>query len=61
MLVIPGLYYMFGHLDGGRRGLKDEEDAPVSENLGDGDGDGAVEHGADEHGADEHGADEHGA
>ena len=31
VLVIPGLYYLFGRLDGGRKLLKDEEDEPVNE------------------------------
>jgi HAE1 family hydrophobic/amphiphilic exporter-1 len=31
VLVIPGLYYLFGRLDGGRKLLKDEVDQPLSE------------------------------
>ncbi len=31
VLVIPGLYYLFGQLDGGRKLLKDEADEPLSE------------------------------
>ncbi len=31
VLVIPGLYYLFGRLDGGRKLLKDEADEPLSE------------------------------
>ena len=31
VLVIPGLYYLFGRLDGGRKLLKDETHAPLSE------------------------------
>jgi hypothetical protein len=31
VLVIPGLYYLFGQLDGGRKLLKDEVDEPLSE------------------------------
>jgi hydrophobic/amphiphilic exporter-1 (mainly G- bacteria), HAE1 family len=31
VLVIPGLYYLFGRLDGGRKLLKDESDEPLSE------------------------------
>src|SRR5271170_847444 len=33
VLVIPGLYYLFGRLDGGRKLLKDEADEPLSEIL----------------------------
>jgi AcrB/AcrD/AcrF family len=33
VLVIPGLYYLFGQLDGGRKLLKDEADEPLSEVL----------------------------
>jgi HAE1 family hydrophobic/amphiphilic exporter-1 len=31
VLVIPGLYYLFGQLDGGRKLLKDHTDEPLSE------------------------------
>jgi hydrophobic/amphiphilic exporter-1 (mainly G- bacteria), HAE1 family len=31
VLVIPGLYYLFGQLEGGRKLLKDEADEPLSE------------------------------
>lgn len=31
VLVIPGLYYLFGQLDGGRKLLKDEVNSPLSE------------------------------
>ena len=34
VLVIPGLYYLFGQLDGGRKLLKDETHAPLSEVFG---------------------------
>ena len=37
VLVIPGLYYLFGQLDGGRNFLKDESDRPLSERLEHGD------------------------
>jgi HAE1 family hydrophobic/amphiphilic exporter-1 len=33
VLVIPGLYYLFGQLDGGRKLLKDESHRPLSERL----------------------------
>ena len=33
VLVIPGLYYFFGQLDGGRKLLKDEADQPLSESF----------------------------
>ncbi len=33
VLVIPGLYYLFGQLDGGRKLLKDETHQPLSERL----------------------------
>ncbi len=33
VLVIPGLYYLFGQLDGGRKLLKDETHTPLSEVL----------------------------
>ena len=33
VLVIPGLYYLFGQLDGGRKLLKDETDQPLSERF----------------------------
>ena len=33
VLVIPGLYYLFGQLDGGRKLLKDESDQPLSERF----------------------------
>ncbi len=33
VLVIPGLYYLFGHLDGGRKLLKDESHQPLSERF----------------------------
>jgi HAE1 family hydrophobic/amphiphilic exporter-1 len=31
VLIIPGLYYLFGRLDGGRKLLKDESVASLSE------------------------------
>jgi HAE1 family hydrophobic/amphiphilic exporter-1 len=31
VLIIPGLYYLFGRLDGGRKLIKDESDEPLSE------------------------------
>jgi HAE1 family hydrophobic/amphiphilic exporter-1 len=31
VLVIPGLYYLFGQIDGGRKLLKDETNEPLSE------------------------------
>ena len=31
VLIIPGLYYLFGKLDGGRKLLKDETHSPLSE------------------------------
>ena len=37
VLVIPGLYYIFGQLDGGRKLLKDETTVPVSETFAEGD------------------------
>ena len=46
VLVIPGLYYLFGQLDGGRKLLKDEEDEPVSEVLEHNAEDGHNEHGS---------------
>src|SRR6202034_3131888 len=33
VLVIPGLYYLFGHIDGGRKLLKDESHQPLSERF----------------------------
>ena len=33
VLVIPGLYYLFGQLDGGRKLLKDESHQPLSERF----------------------------
>ena len=33
VLVIPGLYYLFGQLDGGRKLLTDESDQPLSERF----------------------------
>ena len=33
VLVIPGLYYLFGKLDGGRKLLKDESHRPLSERF----------------------------
>ncbi len=33
VLVIPGLYYLFGKLDGGRKLLKDESHQPLSERF----------------------------
>jgi HAE1 family hydrophobic/amphiphilic exporter-1 len=33
VLVIPGLYYLFGQLDGGRKLLKDESHTPLSERF----------------------------
>jgi HAE1 family hydrophobic/amphiphilic exporter-1 len=33
VLVIPGLYYLFGQLDGGRKLLRDETNEPLSEIL----------------------------
>ena len=50
VLVIPGLYYLFGKLDGGRKLLKDETYRPLSERF---------EHNPEhEHNA-EHGHNEH--
>jgi HAE1 family hydrophobic/amphiphilic exporter-1 len=43
VLVIPGLYYLFGKLDGGRKLLKDETHSPLSEAL-----EGNAEEGPDE-------------
>jgi HAE1 family hydrophobic/amphiphilic exporter-1 len=31
VLIIPGLYYLFGKLDGGRKLLNDETHSPLSE------------------------------
>jgi HAE1 family hydrophobic/amphiphilic exporter-1 len=33
VLIIPGLYYLFGQIDGGRKLLKDESVQPLSERL----------------------------
>jgi HAE1 family hydrophobic/amphiphilic exporter-1 len=33
VLVIPGLYYLFGQIDGGRKLLQDEKDEPLSESI----------------------------
>ena len=33
VLVIPGLYYLFGQLDGGRKLLRDETACPLSEEF----------------------------
>jgi hydrophobic/amphiphilic exporter-1 (mainly G- bacteria), HAE1 family len=33
VLIIPGLYYLFGKLDGGRKLLKDESHQPLSERI----------------------------
>ncbi|HEY4310873.1 MAG TPA: efflux RND transporter permease subunit [Pirellulales bacterium] len=33
VLIIPGLYYLFGRLDGGRKLLKGEKNSPLSETL----------------------------
>ena len=33
VLIIPGLYYLFGQLDGGRKLLKDETHRPLSESF----------------------------
>ena len=33
VLIIPGLYYLFGQLDGGRKLLKDESHHPLSERV----------------------------
>jgi HAE1 family hydrophobic/amphiphilic exporter-1 len=33
VLVIPGLYYLFGQLDGGRKLLKDETHRTLSERI----------------------------
>ncbi len=33
VLIIPGLYYLFGQLDGGRKLLKDESIQPLSERF----------------------------
>jgi HAE1 family hydrophobic/amphiphilic exporter-1 len=33
VVVIPGLYYLFGRIDGGRKLLKDERRSPLSEEL----------------------------
>ncbi len=34
VLIIPGLYYLFGQLDGGRKLLRDETHSPLSEVFG---------------------------
>ncbi len=34
VLIIPGLYYLFGQLDGGRKLLKDETTEPLTERFG---------------------------
>ena len=44
VLVIPGLYYLFGQLDGGRKLLKDESHTPLSERF-----ERDAENGHDEH------------
>jgi hydrophobic/amphiphilic exporter-1 (mainly G- bacteria), HAE1 family len=48
VLVIPGLYFLFGQLDGGRKLLKDETHSPLSEvfeqNAEDGHEDGHNDH-----------------
>jgi HAE1 family hydrophobic/amphiphilic exporter-1 len=31
VLIIPGLYYLFGQIDGGRKLLQDENRSPLSE------------------------------
>jgi HAE1 family hydrophobic/amphiphilic exporter-1 len=33
VIIIPGLYYIFGKLADGRKMIRDEEDGPLSENL----------------------------
>ena len=33
VLIIPGLYYLFGKLDGGRKLLKDESHSPLTETF----------------------------
>jgi HAE1 family hydrophobic/amphiphilic exporter-1 len=33
VVVIPGLYYLFGRIDDGRKLLKDERRSPLSENF----------------------------
>ena len=33
VLIIPGLYYLFGQLDGGRKLLQDESHSPLSERF----------------------------
>ena len=49
VLVIPGLYYLFGKIADGRKLLKDETDEPLSE---------LFEHGANGANRHEHGTDE---
>ena len=44
VLIIPGLYYLFGHLDGGRKLLKDETHEPLSEVFGHSDQNGHDHH-----------------
>ncbi len=51
VLVIPGLYYLFGWLDGDRKLLQDETHRPLSES--------AELHGLEHHGLDHHGTEHH--
>jgi HAE1 family hydrophobic/amphiphilic exporter-1 len=44
VLVIPGLYYLFGRLDGGRKLLRDETHTPLSESFEHNPEDGHDEH-----------------
>src|SRR5437763_437575 len=44
VLVIPGLYYLFGQLDGGRKLLKDETHEPLTEVFGHSDQNGHDDH-----------------
>ena len=55
VMIIPGLYYLFGHLDGGRKLLKDESHRPLSERVVHGHIDGHKnEHEHEEEHEDEH-------
>jgi HAE1 family hydrophobic/amphiphilic exporter-1 len=33
VIIIPGLYYIFAHLADGRQLIKNEDEAPLTENL----------------------------
>jgi HAE1 family hydrophobic/amphiphilic exporter-1 len=44
VLIIPGLYYLFGQIDGGRKLLKDETHTPLSEAIEQNAADGHHEH-----------------